>query len=137
MPKTTAKLTKRDLALLRGKNFAHLATVMPDGSPQVTPVWIDERDGLILVNTAKGRIKPRNVARDPRVALSVQDAENPYVMTAIRGEVLRVTEDGAEEHIDALSRRYHGRDYPSHGDRVIFEIEPRHIARMGHGADGE
>lgn len=138
MAGTTARLTQRDRALLRGKNFAHLATIMPDGSPQVTPVWVDERDGLILVNTATGRAKPRNVDRDPRVALSVCDAENPYVMTAVRGRVVRVTEEGAEDHIDALSQRYNGRDYPAHGGRVILEIEPQHIARMGHAAeDGE
>ncbi|MCH8327194.1 MAG: PPOX class F420-dependent oxidoreductase [Candidatus Marinimicrobia bacterium] len=89
-------------ALLEGANIAHLATVMADGSPQVTAVWVDYDGKHILVNTAEGRQKPRNLRRDPRVALSIANQENAYAWAAIRGRVVELTPEGADEHIDKL-----------------------------------
>ena len=112
--------------------FAHLATIMPDGSPQVTPVWVDYDGEHVLVNTARGRRKVRNVERDSRVAVSILDPEDPYRYVTIRGTVTEVTEEGAIEHIDELARRYMDvEEYPNHGDesgpRVIFRIEPQQV----------
>jgi PPOX class probable F420-dependent enzyme len=132
MERAAARLTDDDRALFKGRNFGHVATVMPDGSPQVSPVWIDIEDDtdLILVNTALGRVKTRNMERDPHVAISVVDSEDPYTMVAVRGRVVEVTREGAEDHIDFLSRKYGGRDYPDHGDRVLFKIAATHVGRM-------
>src|SRR5947208_3702572 len=98
---TAGMLTDRDRELFKGRNLGHFATLMPDGSPHVAPVWIDIEDGsgLILVNTALGRVKSRNVEREPRVGISVHDNGNIYRMVAVRGRVVEVTRDGAEEHI--------------------------------------
>lgn len=121
-------------ALLEAPNFVHLATLMRDGSPQVTPVWVDHDGHHILVNTAEGRVKVRNVRRDPRVALSVLSAQNPYQMATIRGRVVEMTHQGAAEHIDKLAKKYLGQDrYPFHRpgeQRVILKIEPEHVAGM-------
>ena len=121
--------------LLEGRNFAHIATLMPDGSPQVTPVWVDYDGQYVLVNTAEGRAKPRNVRRDPRVALSVVNQENPYQMVSIRGRVVEVTTEGADEHIDKLAKKYLGQDeYPFRQpgeQRLIFKIEPEHVVTYG------
>jgi PPOX class probable F420-dependent enzyme len=115
--------------------FAHLATVMPDGSPQVTPVWFDYRDGIVRVNSVKGRVKSRNMAEGARVALSVMDPKNPYRYIQIRGRVRRVTEEGASAHIDALAKKYLGEDKYPFGQpgevRMTFEIEPASIQTMG------
>ncbi|MCO5315702.1 MAG: PPOX class F420-dependent oxidoreductase [Solirubrobacterales bacterium] len=101
------------LYLLEGKHFAHVATINPDGSPQVTPVWIDHDGDMILFNTAKGRIKDRNLRHDPRVAISIPDSENPYQALVIQGRVKEITEEGADQHIDALAKRYLDQDvYP-------------------------
>ncbi len=116
------------------KAFAHLATLMPDGSPQVTPVWFDYDGGKIRVNTARGRIKDRNMTQNTRVALSIIDPDNPYRHIAVRGRVAKVTEAGADPHIDVLSRKYIGKDYPFRrpGEvRVIYEIEPVSVSVMG------
>ncbi|MGN6731214.1 MAG: PPOX class F420-dependent oxidoreductase, partial [Candidatus Binatia bacterium] len=86
--------------------FAHLATLMPDGSPQVTPVWVDYDGSHVRVNSAKGRLKDKNMRRDKRVALSIQDPENAYRYIAVRGEVVEITEQGADAHIDALAKKY-------------------------------
>jgi PPOX class probable F420-dependent enzyme len=121
--------------LLEGKNFAHFVTLYPDGSPQVTVVWVDYDGKHILVNTAEGRVKPRNVRRDPRVALSVANQENPYQMASIRGRVVDITHDGADEHIDKLAKKYMDADtYPYRTpteQRVILKIEPGHVATYG------
>ena len=94
------------LDLFRDKKaFAHVATIMPDGSPQVTPVWIDYRNGRIAFNTARGRVKDRNLKEGTRIALSVQDPDNPYRYVQVRGRVAKVTEDGATDHIDALAKK--------------------------------
>jgi PPOX class probable F420-dependent enzyme len=117
------------------KAFAHLATIMPDGSPQVTPVWFDYTSGRIRVNTAKGRVKARNMAAGSRVALSILDPDNGYRYLQIRGAVAKVTEDGAVAHIDSLAKKYLGKDvYPWHNAkdvRVIYEIEPASVQVMG------
>jgi PPOX class probable F420-dependent enzyme len=116
------------LDLFRDKKaFAHVATTMPDGSPQVTPVWIDYRNGRIAFNTDQGRVKARNLREGSKIALSVQDPDNPYRYVQVRGRIAKVTEDGAVQHIDALAKKYMGVDkYPFHTPqekRVIYEID--------------
>ncbi len=125
------ELTDEDRALFEGRNYGHLATLMPDGSPQVSPVWVDieSQTGLILVNTARGRVKHRNVERDPRVAISVTDSDDQEIMVAVRGRAVEITTEGAEDHIDFLSRKYNGVDFPRHGNRVLLKIEAEHVAR--------
>jgi hypothetical protein len=121
--------------LQQKKAFAHLATVMPDGSPQVTPVWFDYQGGAIRVNTAKGRVKARNMKEGAAVALSIMDPDNPYRHIQVRGRVLRATEAGADSHIDSLAKKYLGKDkYPSRrpGEvRLTVEIEPTSVSVMG------
>jgi PPOX class probable F420-dependent enzyme len=117
--------------LTEKKAFANLATLMPDGSPQVTPVWFDVANGRVRVNTAKGRVKARNMQDGSPVALSILDPDDPYRYMQIRGRVVRVTEQGADAHIDALAKKYLGKDkYPFRqaGEvRVMYEIEPGSI----------
>ena len=117
------------------KSFAHLATTMADGSPQVTPVWFDLLDERIRVNTARGRVKARTMRLGARVALSILDPDNAYRYIQLRGQVTQVTEDGADAHIDALAKKYLGKDrYPFRrpGEvRVIFEITPEAVQTMG------
>jgi PPOX class probable F420-dependent enzyme len=123
-----------DLVQQQKKAFAHIATVQPDGSPQVTPVWFDYTEGKLRVNTAKGRVKVRNMKEGAPVALSIMDPDNAYRYVQVRGKVTRVTEDGARAHIDSLSRKYIGKDYPwsRPGEvRVMFEIEPAAAQGMG------
>ena len=119
--------------LIEGKNFANLATLMPDGSPQVTPVWVDREGEVILVNTAEGRVKTKNVARDPRVAISIFDQNNPYRKVVIRGKVIEVTKEGAEDHIDKMAMKYRGlAKYPWHQpgiSRVLIKIIPSSISK--------
>lgn len=115
--------------LFEKKTFAHVTTMMPDGKPHVTPVWIDyDRDAnRLLVNTERGRRKERNVASDPTIAASMIDPENPYRFLSVTGEVTEITTDGAREHIDELTRRYMGEDdYPNpiQTERVILRIRP-------------
>jgi PPOX class probable F420-dependent enzyme len=117
------------------KAFANLATAMPDGTPQVTPVWFDYHDGLVRVNTAKGRVKARNMAPGSPVALSIMDPDNPYRYVQVRGRVRRAHEDGADAHIDSLAKKYLDQDrYPfgRPGEvRVIYEIEPQSVQGTG------
>ena len=121
--------------LQQKKAFAHLATIMPDGSPQVTPVWFDYEGGVIRVNTAKGRVKARNLKEGAPVALSIMDPDNAYRYIQVRGRVRRVIEAGADQHIDSLAKKYLGKDkYPfaQPGEvRVLYEIEPRAANAMG------
>src|SRR5919109_1912499 len=86
--------------------FAHLVTLMPDGSPQVTPVWCDLQNGMVIVNTAKGRLKDRNMRRDPRVALSISDPANPYRYLQVRGRIADIAEQGADDHINRMAKKY-------------------------------
>jgi PPOX class probable F420-dependent enzyme len=117
------------------KAFAQLATIMQDGSPQVTPVWFDYVGGKLRVNSAKGRVKVRNMREGAPVALCILDPDNDYRYIQIRGRVGRVTEEGASAHIDTLTKKYLGQDkypYGQPGDvRVIFEIEPASTQVMG------
>jgi PPOX class probable F420-dependent enzyme len=121
--------------LTEKKAIAHLATIMPDGSPQVTPVWFDYTNGKLRVNTAKGRVKARNMVEGSRVALSIVDPDNAYRYLQIRGKIARVTEAGAIAHIDSLAKKYLGKDvYPWHNAkdvRVTYEIEPLSAQAMG------
>jgi PPOX class probable F420-dependent enzyme len=111
--RTTGQLPPQAKSILDKKTFAHLATLMPDGSPQVTPVWVDYEGDFVVVNTAEGRAKPRNIRNDPRVALAATDPDNPYEAVLIRGRVVEMTLDGADEHIDAMAKKYLGQDtYP-------------------------
>jgi len=122
------QLSEKARALIEGTNFGNLATIMPDGSPHVAPVWIDFDAGDVLVNTAEGRQKTKNIQRDPRVAIDVFNNENPYEMVAIRGRVVELTHEGADAHIDKLAKKYLGRDtYPFRQpgeQRVILRIQP-------------
>jgi PPOX class probable F420-dependent enzyme len=124
-------ITQEVAKLLEGKNFAFVATLMKDGSPQITPTWVDLEDSTILVNTAEGRLKHKNVSRDPRVAISIFDHNNPYNMVTIRGRVVEQTRSGADEHIDKLAKKYFGVDkYPFRSPsetRIILKIKPEKI----------
>ena len=124
----------RDL-LTEKKAFAHLVTMQPDGTPQETPVWIDAKGDTVIVNTAKGRVKDKNMSANPNVAMSIADPENPYRYVQIRGKVKRSTTDGADAHIDAMAKKYLGQDkYPMRTPtetRVIYEIEPIAVQGMG------
>jgi PPOX class probable F420-dependent enzyme len=117
------------------KAFANLATLMPDGSPQVTPVWFDRKGETFRVNTAKGRVKARNMKEGAPVALAIMDPDNAYRYVQVRGTVSRITEDGADAHIDSLAKKYIGQDkYPFRqpGEvRVIYEITPKSFSGMG------
>ncbi|CAN5437527.1 PPOX class F420-dependent oxidoreductase [soil metagenome] len=127
------QITEPVAQLLKGKNFAYVSTLMKDGSPQVTPTWVDiEKDGnSILINTAEGRIKHKNVSRDPRVAISISDHNNPYNMVSIRGRVIEQITEGADEHINRLAKKYLGVDkYPYRSPsekRVILKIKPEKV----------
>src|SRR5262249_39799586 len=131
---TTIPAQYQDI-LNNNQAFAHLGTVMPDGSPQVNPVWFDYADGKIRINTARGRVKDRNMKKNSKVAISIVDPTNPYRHIAIRGHVARESEEGADAHIDSLAKKYLGKDkYPfaRPGEvRVIFEIEPDSVSTMG------
>jgi len=126
--RTTARLREQDKQILNKKAFAHVATLMPDGSPQVTPVWVDYEGDRIVINTAERRAKPRNLRNDSRVALSATDPDNPYEAVIVRGRVDEMTHEGADEHIDAMAKKYLDRDkYPfrqSGEQRVKIYIQP-------------
>src|SRR5688572_4468764 len=101
-------LTDKVKQVLGKKAFAHLATVMPDGSPHVSPVWVDVDGDTILINSAEGRLKDRNVRKDKRVALSATDPDNPYQSVTIRGRVAEITNEDADRHIDSMAKKYLG-----------------------------
>lgn len=123
----------RDLFTKRA--FASLGTLMPDGTPQVTPVWCDLDGDLVIVNSAKGRQKDKNIRRDPHVALAIIDPDNPYRYLEIRGRVVEITEQGADSHIDKMAKKYLGADkYPyrqANEVRVMFKIQPERTNVMG------
>src|SRR5438093_6886481 len=107
------KLKGRARELIRGKNFADVGTIREDGTPHITPVWVDAEDGMIRLNSAEGRVWPRLARRDPRVTITVQNHDNPYEYVTIRGHVEEATHEGADEHIDALAKKYLDEDrYP-------------------------
>jgi PPOX class probable F420-dependent enzyme len=121
--------------LFNKRAFANLATLMPDGRSQVTPVWCDLEGDKVVFNSAKGRQKDRNVRRDPRVAMAIVDPDNPYRYLEIRGRVVEITEQGADAHIDKLAKKYLGVDkypYRQPGEvRVIYKVQPEHTTMMG------
>jgi PPOX class probable F420-dependent enzyme len=134
-------IPERYLDLFGKKAFGNLATLMPDGSPQVTPVWVDFDGARIIVNSARGRQKDRNIKRNPAVALTLSDPGNPYRYLEVRGQVVEITEEGASEHIDKMAKKYLGVDrYPNRAPgevRVLYRIEPLHVTFMGWApADG-
>jgi PPOX class probable F420-dependent enzyme len=130
-----ARIEGRAEELLKARNFAHVATLRADGSVQVAPTWVDVRDGRPALNTAEGRSWPRNLERDPRITLEVQNTENPYEYVEIRGRVVERTHEGADEHIDKLAKKYLGvEEYPMRQpgeQRVIILVEPEHVRVMG------
>jgi PPOX class probable F420-dependent enzyme len=131
----SVKIEGRAEELLRAKNFAHIATVRADGSVQVAPTWVDVQDGRPVVNSAEGRAWVRNLERDPRITLEVQNMENPYEYVEIRGRVAELTREGADEHIDSLAKKYLGEDkypYRQEGEhRVIIRVDPEHVHVQG------
>ncbi|HET7391760.1 MAG TPA: PPOX class F420-dependent oxidoreductase [Nitrososphaeraceae archaeon] len=131
MVKNIEEISQPVANIIKQRNFAFLATLSKDGSPQVTPTWIDIDDKTILINTAEGRIKQKNVSRDPRVSISLVDEENPYSMVTIKGRVIEQTNDGADKHIDKLAKKYLNIDkYPGHSSsikRIILKIKPEKV----------
>jgi PPOX class probable F420-dependent enzyme len=121
--------------LLKGKNFCHVSTLRADGSVHTAPVWVDVQDGKPVLNTAEGRAWPRNLERDPRVTLTVQNMENPYEYLEVRGRVAERTHDGADEHIDAMAKKYMDKDeYPLRQpgeQRVIIRVDPERVKVWG------
>jgi len=121
--------------LFRKKAFANLATLMPNGSPQVTPVWVDYDGRHVLINTAAGRQKDKNLQRDGRVALSIMDPENPYRYLEVRGHITQRTHEGADQHIDAMASKYLGQDkypYRQAGEvRVLYKVVADRCTFMG------
>src|SRR4029453_1829677 len=121
--------------LLTKKSFAHVATVGSDGAPQGTPAWVDRRGPHVRLNTARGRGKDKNLQRNPRIALSIQDPDNPYRYLQIRGRVVEVTEKGADDHIDALAKKYTGQEKYAHrrpGEvRITVKVLPEKVQSMG------
>jgi PPOX class probable F420-dependent enzyme len=130
-----ATIDGRSAELLEAKNFCNVSTINADGSVHAAPVWVDVQDGLAVLNTAEGRVWPRNLERDPRVTLTVPNLENPYEYVSIRGRVAERTHDGADAHIDALAKKYLDQDsYPFRqpGERrLILRIEPEHVRVWG------
>ena len=123
------------LDLFQKKSFGAFTTVMPDGGPQTTPVWVDHKNGQVWVNSALGRQKDKNVRRDPRVAVAVIDPDNPYRYVEVRGKVVEITEQGADAHIDQMAKKYLGQDkYPFRqpGERrVLYKIVIEHAHAYG------
>ena len=130
----TASIPEKFRDLLTKKAFAHLATLMQDGSPQVTPVWFDYDGTHVRINSAKGRVKDKNMRRNGQVALAIQDPENPYRYLAVRGRVDEITETGADAHIDTLTKKYLGQDrypYRQPGEvRVMYRIRADRVSTM-------
>lgn len=130
---TNAKEQYQDL--LDSKQLIVLATINQDGSPQTSPVWFQFKDDTLFINSAKGRLKDRNMRARPQISGSIVDPANPYRYVELRGEVVEIIEQGADEHIDFLAQRYMGVEkYPYHKDketRVIYKIKPTHFAGMG------
>jgi PPOX class probable F420-dependent enzyme len=121
-------------ALLDGPNYAHVATLMPDGSPHSVPVWIGVQAGHVAFLTSPGSRKARNLERDPRVAISVTAHDQPFTMAGVRGRVAqRLEGDAALEVMDRISHKYTGQPYPLRTDRVVFLVEPEHAWAQAFG----
>lgn len=132
---TETQVLEKYSDLLQKKAFANLATLMHDGSPQVTPVWFDYDGTHVRVNSALGRVKDKNMRRDPRVSLAIQDPDNPYRYVEIRGKVVEITQNGADDHINSLAQKYLGKSvypYRQPGEvRVLYKIQPEKFSSMG------
>ncbi|HTC14693.1 MAG TPA: PPOX class F420-dependent oxidoreductase [Steroidobacteraceae bacterium] len=132
MAQTT--IPQSHLDLFTKKAFAHLATLMADGKPQTTPVWVDYDGERVVINTAEGRQKDKNMQRDGRVALSISDPDNPYRYLEVRGRVSERTHQGADQHIDAMAQKYLGQakyPYRRPGEvRVIYKVTPEHTSAI-------
>jgi PPOX class probable F420-dependent enzyme len=128
-------IPEKYLDLFQKKAFGNLGTIMPDGSPQVTPVWIDYDGKFVRFNSALGRVKDKNIRRDPRVSISIVDPENPYRHMDIRGKVVEITQNGADDHINKLSQKYLGNPvypYRQPGEvRIVYKVEPEKVGTMG------
>lgn len=129
------ELTETARKRLEAKNFGYLATIMSDGTPQVSPIWVDVRGDHVLINTAKGRLKERNLRRDPRLGLSVPSRDDPYDKVDIRGRVIEFIEgDEAERHIDSLARKYldaERYDFRAPGEiRVLAVVEATRVSEI-------
>lgn len=128
------KIPESHRDILAKRSFAHVATVDADGMPQVTPVWIDSDGDYILINSQEGRKKDRNLRARGQVGISIQDPDDPYRYLGIQGRVVEITTEGAAAHINALSHKYRGRDYPPlkpSDVRVIYKVEPTRVWTMG------
>lgn len=127
-----AEIPEEAVPLLEGRHLAHVGTINADGSPQVTPVWVDHDGDTVLINTARGRVKEKNLLRDPRVSISIVDSGNPYQPLTIKGRAVELTEEGADAHIDLMAKRYLDEDvYPFRGPgevRVLVRIEPERVS---------
>jgi PPOX class probable F420-dependent enzyme len=134
MTMTDKVIPSSHLDLFKKKAFAHLATVMPDGKPQVTPIWVDYDGSNVVFNTAEGRQKDKNLQRDARVAMSILDPDNPYRYLEVRGRIVERTHSGADQHIDAMAKKYLNQDkYPFRQPnevRVIYKVQPEHVTSM-------
>ena len=128
-------MTPELLALLRQPSPCFLSTLMKDGSPQVTETWVDTDGENVIINTVVTHLKVRNVERDPRVAVAIQDPENPFRYIQVRGRVTAMTTEGGVESIEALSQKYTGRAYPWYGgrdqQRIILTIDPEKVSGQG------
>jgi PPOX class probable F420-dependent enzyme len=124
-------LTEEQKELFEQSNIGHLATINEDGTPQVTSVWVDVEGDQILVNTAEGRNKVRNIRRDPRVSVEVVDQQDPYKTVSVQGRVVEMRKQGADQHIDSMAKKYLGQDkYPFRQpgeERIILKIEPEKV----------
>ena len=129
-----AAIPQSHLDLFKKKAFAHLATLMADGKPQTTPVWVDYDGEHVVINTAEGRQKDKNMQRDGRVAMSISDPDNPYRYLEVRGRVSERTHQNADQHIDAMAKKYLGQDkypYRRPGEvRVIYKVTPEHTSAI-------
>ncbi len=131
----SAKIPENYMDLFNKKAFGSFTTLMPDGSPQTTPVWVDLVDGKVLVNSALGRQKDKNLRRDPRVAVTLIDPDNPYRYLELRGRVSEITHEGADNHIDKMAKKYLDKDkYPfaQPGEkRIIYKIDIERVSPHG------
>jgi PPOX class probable F420-dependent enzyme len=130
-----AKIPEKYRDLFNKRAFASLGTIMPNGEVQVTPVWVDVDNGNLLFNSARGRVKDKNVRRDPRVTLTLIDPDNPYRYMEVRGRVVDITEKGADQHINKLAKKYLGVDkypYAQPGEvRVQYRVKPERVHGNG------
>jgi PPOX class probable F420-dependent enzyme len=132
-----ASIPASHLDLFKKIAFANLATINADGTPQVTPVWVDWDGTHVVLNTARGRVKDRNLQRNPNVAMSITDPDNPYRYLGIQGRVVKMTEDGADAHIDKMAKKYFNKDkypYRAPGEvRVLVLVEPTKVHAIAIG----